>query len=115
MLLNGVVYSMEYNVIVPRQVKNDIQQIRFYKEKFNTYGSNVQKLMKEIYSSIELLETSPKIGNDLSSRIGFSTHFRYMVIEKEYLMFYFIDGKDVNVVRILSGKSNWQRTLFGSD
>ena len=71
---------MGYNVIVPKQVKNDIQQIKYYKEKFGAYESNVKKLMKEIYSSIESLETSPKIGSDLSSRIGFSTHFIYMVI-----------------------------------
>jgi len=106
---------MEYNVIVPKQVKIDIQQIKLYKEKFGAYQSNIQELMEEIYSNIELLETNPRIGSDLSSRIGFSTHFRYMVIAKKHLMFYFINGNDVNVVRILPAKSDWQRTLFESN
>ena len=114
MLKNGAVYSMEekeYNVIVPHRVKSDIHQIKAYKERFGTYESNINKLMAEIYEAIASLETSPNIGVDLSARVGFKTHFRYMVI-REYLMFYYIDGMNVKVVRILSAKSNWRRTLF---
>lgn len=103
---------MKYNVIVPKKVKNDIKQIKVYKEKFGTYESNIEKLMSDIYSSIRMLSINPKIGAELSGRIGISTHFRYLVINKEYLLFYFVDGQDVTVVRILSGKSNWKRTLF---
>jgi len=102
----------EYNLIIPKQIEMDIKQIRFYKEKFGSYEGTIHKLMKKFDTAVESLATSPMAGIDLSSRLGFATNFRYKVVEKKYLIFYTIDGKDVNVVRILPAKSNWQRTLF---
>jgi len=103
----------EYNLIISKQIEMDIKQIRFYKEKFGSYEGTISKLMKKFdTAAVESLATSPMAGTDLSSRLGFATNFRYKVVEKKYLIFYTIDGKNVNVVRILPVKSNWQRVLF---
>ena len=102
------------NLIVPTIVHEDISEIIFYKESLGTYKNNIEKLVQEIFKMFDRLTLSPKIGQDLSSRVDVPTTIRYLAVE-DYLIFYEIDGFSISIVRILSGKSNWQRTLFEND
>lgn len=102
------------NLIVPTVVHEDINEIIFYKKSLGSYKSNIDKLVQEIYKMFDHLVESPKIGRDLSSRVDVSTTLRYLVVQ-DYLIFYEIDGRNLLVIRILSAKSNWKRTLFRND
>ena len=102
------------NLVVPTIVKEDINEIIFYKESLGTYTSNIDNFVQEIFKMFDQLTLSPKIGQDLSSRVDVPTTIRYLSVQ-DYLLFYEIDGLDLSIVRILSGKSNWQRILFECD
>ena len=101
----------KYDLIISKQVDEDIAQIVKRKKEFGTYQSNINEFLEEIDSCYERLETSPYTGSNLSARVRRKTDKKYFVIE-DYLMIYRVSEDTVNVMRVLSAKSNWQRMLF---
>lgn len=100
-----------YNVTVPEQVLRDMREAIFYKKELGTYQENLKKFQTELTEFMEILKTSPKIGSNLSVRIGIETNVKYRVIE-DYIMFYEILGSEVYVLRVLPAKSNWMNTIL---
>ncbi|PQC13432.1 type II toxin-antitoxin system RelE/ParE family toxin [Enterococcus faecalis] len=83
----------------------------FYKKELGTYQENLKKFQTELTDFMDILKTSPKIGSNLSVRIGIETNVKYKVIE-DYIMFYEILGSEVYVLRVLPAKSNWMNTIL---
>ncbi|MBF0006667.1 type II toxin-antitoxin system RelE/ParE family toxin [Enterococcus faecalis] len=83
----------------------------FYKKELGTYQENLKKFQTELTEFMDILKTSPKIGSNLSVRIGIETNVKYRVIE-DYIMFYEILGSEVYVLRVLPAKSNWMNTIL---
>ncbi|MCI3861386.1 type II toxin-antitoxin system RelE/ParE family toxin [Lactococcus garvieae] len=102
---------IKYTVVVAEQVYRDTQEAVFYKESLGTYGSNISGFAKKVAIFIKKMETSPKIGSNLSLRIGIDTNVKYSVIE-DYILFYEILGSEVYVLRLLPAKSNWMSTIL---
>lgn len=100
-----------YNVTVPEQVLRDMREAIFYKKELGTYQENLKKFQTELTEFMDILKTSPKIGSNLSVRIGIETKVKYRVIE-DYIMFYEILGSEVYVLRVLPAKSNWMNTIL---
>ena len=100
-----------YNVTVSEQVLRDMREAIFYKKELGTYQENLKKFQTELTEFMDILKTSPKIGSDLSVRIGIETNVKYRVIE-DYIMFYEILGSEVYVLRVLPAKSNWMNTIL---
>ncbi|MDG6192354.1 type II toxin-antitoxin system RelE/ParE family toxin [Lactococcus garvieae] len=100
-----------YNVTVPEQVLRDMREAIFYKKELETYQENLKKFQTELTEFMDILKTSPKIGSNLSVRIGIETNVKYRVIE-DYIMFYEILGSEVYVLRVLPAKSNWMNTIL---
>ncbi|USI67042.1 type II toxin-antitoxin system RelE/ParE family toxin [Enterococcus faecalis] len=100
-----------YNVTVPEQVLRDMREAIFYKKELGTYQENLKKFQTELTEFMDILKTSPKIGSNLSVRIGIETNVKYRVIE-DYIMFYEILGSEVYVLRVLPAKSNWMNTIL---
>jgi len=100
-----------YNVTVPEQVLRDMKEAIFYKKELGTYQENLKKFQTELTEFMDILKTSPKIGSNLSIRIGIETNVKYKVIE-DYIMFYEILGSEVYVLRVLPAKSNWMNTIL---
>ena len=103
----------DFTVNVPKIFRDDVDAAVERKREYNAYESNITKFKKEISERIALLKTSPKIGSNLSARVDRETTIKYFVVG-DYLLFYEIEAdKNVNVYRLLSAKSNWEKTLFG--
>ena len=100
-----------YNVTVPEQVLRDMREAIFYKKELGTYQENLKKFQTELTEFMDILKTSPKIGSNLSVRIGIETNVKYRVIE-DYIMFYEILGSEVYVLRVLPAKSNWMNNIL---
>ncbi|WP_251423834.1 MULTISPECIES: type II toxin-antitoxin system RelE/ParE family toxin [Lactococcus] len=101
----------KYAVVIAEQVYRDTKEAIFYKESLGTYKSNVSKFSKEVATFIKKLEISPKIGSNLSLRIGIDTNVKYNVIE-DYILFYEVVDSEVYVLRLLPAKSNWMNTIL---
>lgn len=97
--------------MVAEQVYRDTQEAVFYKESLGTYENNVSEFTKEVATFIKKMEVSPKIGSNLSLRLGIDTNIKYNVIE-DYILFYEIVGLEVYILRLLPAKSNWMNTIL---
>ena len=100
-----------YNVTVSEQVLRDMREAIFYKKELGTYQENLKKFQTELNEFMDILKTSPKIGSNLSVRIGIETNVKYKVIQ-DYIMFYEILGSEVYVLRVLPAKSNWMNNIL---
>ena len=100
-----------YNVTVSEQVLRDMREAIFYKKELGTYQENLKKFQTELTEFMDILKTSPKIGSNLSVRIGIETNVKYKVIQ-DYIMFYEILGSEVYVLRVLPAKSNWMNNIL---
>ena len=94
------------------EAENDLAEIKDYltgdlgnpTAAFNTVG----KITKRIRG----LEQFPEMGARLSSIIGVDTDYRYLVCAG-YIAFYRFDGNDVCIVRVLYGRRDYAKLLFG--
>ena len=58
------------------------------------------------------LEDNSGIGVSLSSIIDFGPNYRYRVCGNHFT-FYYVENHDVFVVRVLYGRQDYMRILFG--
>ena len=70
------------------------------------------KVIKDIIKAYEGLAQTPFMGKKLSAVIDVETDFRYC-ISGSYLIFYRVDSDYVSVYRILYGRRDYTRILFG--
>jgi len=66
----------------------------------------------KITKHVRKLEQFPEMGTPLSSITNLVTDYRFLVCAN-YLVFYRIDGNDVNIIRILYERRDYITTLFG--
>ena len=66
----------------------------------------------KITKRIRRLEQFPEMGARLSSILNIATDYRFLVCSN-YLVFYRIDGDNVNIIRILYGRRDYATILFG--
>ena len=71
-----------------------------------------ENTLKKILKNIRMLETQPFIGAPLSSIVNIDTHYRFLVCGS-YLAFYYVENDDVFIVRILYGRRDYIKILFG--
>ena len=71
-----------------------------------------ENTLKKILKNIRMLETQPFIGTPLSSVVNIDTHYRFLVCGS-YLVFYYVENDDVFIVRILYGRRDYIKILFG--
>ena len=70
------------------------------------------KVLGGIIRTYEGLVQMPFVGKKLSAVIDMETDFRYC-ISGSYLIFYRVDSEYVSIYRILYGRRDYARILFG--
>ncbi len=70
------------------------------------------RITKEILDSCGQLKRFPEMGMSLDARTGTQTGLRCLRCGKR-IAFYRIDGETVSVARILDGRQDYLRILFG--
>ena len=96
----------------PEAIK-DLQQIKAYisDELLSEQAANntINKIMK----NIRMLESFPNSAPVLSGIVGFETDYRYLVCSN-YTAFYRVQSETVYIARVLYGRRDFMRILFGT-
>ncbi len=94
------------------EAKNDLAQIKVYISQELCNPQAAENLVSNITKKIRGLSQYPEIGSPLSSILGIQTDYRFLVCAN-YLIFYRYEDGIVFVSRILYGKRDYMRILFG--
>jgi toxin ParE1/3/4 len=97
---------------VSPEAANDLQKIRQYISAQLDAPVAAQKLVSRILKSMRGLADFPESGPNLSSVLNIETDYRFQVCGN-YLIFYRVEKQIVYIVRILYGKRNYLKLLFG--
>jgi len=100
------------NIRYTPEAEEDLAGIKEYiaEQLINPVASinTVTKITKRIRE----LKKFPELGARLSSIIDIDTDYRFLVCAN-YLTFYRVDRNDVYVIRVLYGKRDYIKILFG--
>jgi len=92
---------------------SDLDEIWTYISEDLKNPTAAQNTINSILDNIETLREFSEIGPLLSSATDVESDYRFLVC-RNYLAFYHTGNKDINIDRILYGKRNYLRILFGN-
>lgn len=101
-----------YKLRISPQAKDDLAEIKGYISQELCNPQAAIKLASKITRNIRRLAEHPGIGGPLSSILDIQTDYRFLVCAN-YLIFYRYEDEAVFVSRILYGRRDYTRTLFG--
>jgi len=94
------------------EARNDLLEIKKYiTEEFDSPSAAINTVAK-ITKAIRRLTHFPEMGAPLSSIVDLQTDYRFIVCGN-YLVFYGHKGGAVTVIRIVYGKRDYMKFLFG--
>jgi len=97
---------------ISTEAESDLHGIKEYITKELNSPVAAQSVITRIIKAMRNLESFPEIGAPLSAVIDIPTDYRYLV-SGNYLTFYRTDGDDVYIIRVLYGRQDYTRILFG--
>jgi len=101
-----------YKLKISPEAKDDLAEIKDYISKELCNPQAAINLVSEITKKIRGLTEYPVIGSTLSSVLDIQTDYHFLVCDN-YLIFYRYEDGIVFVSRILYGRRNYTRILFG--
>jgi plasmid stabilization system protein ParE len=101
-----------YSVKLSPAAYEDIAEAKAYIAERLQNPSAAENTAHMILSRIRTLQDFPKAGSPLSPKVGFETSYRYLLCGN-YLVFYRVDQMNVFVDRVLYGRRDYARILFG--
>jgi len=101
-----------YELAITEEFYDDLELIIELKKEYGMYQSNIDKFKKDVDNRLVQLTMSPKSGANLSSRVNKETAIKYFVISDCLMFFEIVSSKKVEVLRILSAKSDWISKIF---
>ena len=102
---------MKNKIYYSPEAKRDLDDIWEYVE-YELSNPTARKVIKRIMDDVDQLGMFPSLGAKLSSITDAETDYRYIVSEN-YMTFYRISQNDIYVDRILYGRRDYLRILFG--
>ncbi len=101
-----------YKIKISPKVRDDLAEIKDYisRELCNTQAA--EKLVSKILKKIHGLSEFPGTGTLLSTVVDVQTDYRFLV-SGNYLIFYRYEDNVVFISRILYGRREYMRILFG--
>ncbi len=102
-----------YKLKISPEAKNDLAKIKGYISQELCNPQAAVNLAAKITKKIRGLSEHPGIGASLSSIMDIQTDYRFFVCAK-HLIFYRYEAEIVFVLRILYGKRDYMRILFGN-
>lgn len=89
-----------------------MEEIKAYLAEELKSPSAASAVLRKITNAIRTLRDFALIGAPLTSIVNVESDYRFLVAEN-YLVFYRACGKEVYVDRVLYGRRNYLRVLFG--
>ena len=74
--------------------------------------SAAERVIDRIMDAVDPLKNFTEMGTPLSSIADVGTDYRFLV-SGNYMVFYRVQGSDVYIDRVLYGRSDYMRVLFG--
>lgn len=102
--MNKLLYSPE--------ALNDLEEIWAYVNNELKNPAAAQKIVSDTLDTIDKLRDFAEIGPPLFSITEFESDYRLLVCGK-YVTFYRVNGDDVHIDRVLYGRRDYMRILFG--
>ena len=100
------------NVRYTPEAEDDLVDIKRYIAEERNSPIAALNTVAKITKRIKTLEQFPELGAKLSSIIDIITDYRFLVCGN-YIAFYRIDGEYVNIIRVLYGRRDYVKILFG--
>lgn len=94
--------------------KKDLLEIKSYIAEELENPEAAVRVVTDIVKSYQKLKEFPQLGRKLSSKIGVTTDYRF-IISGKYIIFYKVDEVYVSIYRILYGKRDYTRLLFDKE
>lgn len=91
---------------------NDLDEIYDYIQDELQNPVAAQRVVSNILDAVEKLRNFPKMGSPLSSVTGIESDYRHLVCGS-YIALYRIDDANVFIDRVLYGRRDYMRILFG--
>lgn len=94
------------------EARRDLLGIQSYITEELQNATAAANVVRKIAERIQPIKQHAELGASLSSILPIETRYRYLICGS-YLVFYYIEGQNVFVVRILYGKRDYMTLLFG--
>lgn len=102
-----------YKLKITPAAARDLTEINAY---ISTQLHNPQaarRIVKIITRDLRLLQQNPHLGFSVSAKIGRETDLRAL-LSGNYFLFYRIENETIQVSRVLDGRQDYLRVLFGT-
>lgn len=99
-------------LLISPEALEDLKSIKKYISGELCNEQAAQNVVSKIMKSIRTLERFPKTGTLLSSKANIVTGYRF-IVSGNYLTFYRIEDETVYISRVLYGRRDFNRILFG--
>lgn len=102
-----------YKLKITPAAASDLAEINAY---ISTQLHNPQaarRIVKIIVHDLRLLQQNPHLGFSVSAKIGRETNLRAL-LSGNYFLFYRIENETIQVSRVLDGRQDYLRVLFGT-
>jgi len=99
--------------ISPEAVR-DLAEIKRYITVDLKNGTAADRVVRRILTSQQILTEYAEAGRTLASKTGSPSELRMLSCEK-HIAFYRVEGRTVYVARIINGRQDYLRILFGED
>lgn len=93
---------------------NDIAEIKRYIREECCNPAAAERIVNKITAKYKLLKTSPYIGTKLNAIVEIKSEYRYLVCGN-YIIIYSVLSDHVEVARIIYGRRDYAKTIFGCD
>ena len=95
------------------EVIEDIAEIKRYIREELCNPTAADRIAKRIVSAYKGLKTAPFIGATLDSVLEVKTDYRFLVCGN-YLIFYKVKDDIISIYRVMNGRRDYCRQLFGT-
>jgi len=91
--------------------RQDLHEIEDYIKNELANPQAAKNTVQRILKGCSNLKDNPKLGLDMSAKIGQKTDLRYLIISN-YITVYKIEKNTINIIRIRDGRTDYINYLF---
>ena len=92
---------------------SDLAEISAYISLELYHPQAAQRIVKSITHDLRHLQQNPHLGFSVSAKIGRGNDLRAL-LSGNYFLFYRVKGETIQVARVLDGRQDYLRVLFGA-
>ena len=92
----------------------DLQSMSSYISDVLYNPAAANRIKKSILRACASLKQQPMLGGSVEAKTGYETDLRFLICER-HLIFYRIENDEISVSRVIYGRMDYVRILFGDN